>query len=209
MPCPEGRMLTRESRPTTGELPAQFTPEYVLNPLAIYRMARRDIVDEEKNAPEHVSPPTHPAALPVDVSDTGIPQMPAPAAASVSPAAVPRQDPPVESWYDAGMDNALSIDEDLQIPDTFDNLQVSEYAGPLEMQLADDDTAQAYFPLMLNNFNLPAQGSFGDYGTTSVAGVASVAPATGFGETNGFSYPPPPETTIDYPIGTTHGAGFA
>ena len=39
-------------RPTPNGNPAQYTPEYVLNPLAIYRMARKDINDGEKHAPE-------------------------------------------------------------------------------------------------------------------------------------------------------------
>lgn len=32
--------------------PAQYAPEYVLNPLAIFRMARKDIADREKHLPE-------------------------------------------------------------------------------------------------------------------------------------------------------------
>ena len=45
-----------EGRTAPGT-PVQSTPEYVLNPLAIYRLARRIVPDEEKHAPELISSP--------------------------------------------------------------------------------------------------------------------------------------------------------
>ena len=47
-------------RPTAPGTPVQSTPEYVLNPLAIYRLARAAVPEKEKHAPELIpSPETH------------------------------------------------------------------------------------------------------------------------------------------------------
>lgn len=49
--------------PSTPGTPIQATPEYVLNPLAIYRLARKAVAEKEKHAPELIaSPEAHVAA---------------------------------------------------------------------------------------------------------------------------------------------------
>jgi hypothetical protein len=49
------RLTCASSRPSIPGSPVQMTPEYVLNPLAIYRMARRTV--HEKHAPEESTSP--------------------------------------------------------------------------------------------------------------------------------------------------------
>jgi hypothetical protein len=49
--------------PSAPGTPIQATPEYVLNPLAIYRLARKAVAEKEKHAPELIaSPEAHVAA---------------------------------------------------------------------------------------------------------------------------------------------------
>jgi hypothetical protein len=49
--------------PSLPGTPIQSTPEYVLNPLAIYRLARKAVPEKEKHAPELIaSPEAHVAA---------------------------------------------------------------------------------------------------------------------------------------------------
>ena len=50
--------------PSAPGTPIQSTPDYVLNPLAIYRLARKAVPEKEKHAPELIaSPEAHIAAI--------------------------------------------------------------------------------------------------------------------------------------------------
>ncbi|KAI1881358.1 hypothetical protein JX265_000184 [Neoarthrinium moseri] len=153
--------------PVTLEPPPQFTPDYILNPLAIYRMARRDIDDQEKYAPERI-PPT--AATQSTDSLSQQPETP-PVPASFGPNVEPANPPAfVGSWFESGTGNTITVEDNFQLPSSFDNLQ-------------------AYFPLMFNNFSLPVQGSFGELGPRSHV--------SDFNEGSVPSYQPPDVTMPD------------
>lgn len=69
----DGRQHTVEG-PTAPSTPVQTpTPDYVLNPLAIYRLARKVVPEKEKHAPELIasSKPT-PAASDITVAETNV-----------------------------------------------------------------------------------------------------------------------------------------
>lgn len=101
-------------------------------------MARRDIQDQEKHAPERR---TSIVACPSNTAKA--------AAAPVEPRPAPpghmgyiQPDNP-GSWFESGSGNTASFDDNFQLPNSFDNLQ-------------------AYFPLMYNNFSLPVPESLGE-----------------------------------------------
>ena len=166
---------------STAGSPVQYTPEYVLNPLAIFRMARKDICDKEKHAPEGScasSPPGNTPLLPIPIDDM-----------------VTSPFPTTEMLFDnsqmAHYPRPDGIEEYQQLPTSFDDLQT-------------------YLPLMLNNFSLPIQDGFGnvpadgsivDFGDASIyppppPGVpgefaaVSLAPESFQPVTTGASWPP-------------------
>ena len=51
----DGNEANGVERPTAPSTPVQSTPEYVLNPLAIYCLARKAVPDKEKHAPELIA----------------------------------------------------------------------------------------------------------------------------------------------------------
>lgn len=65
------RLLRTNVRPSIPGSPVQMTPEYFLNPLAIYRMARRSV--QEKHAPEESTSPLSSTASSREVQ---LPQQP-------------------------------------------------------------------------------------------------------------------------------------
>ena len=74
--------------PTAPSTPVQATPEYVLNPLAIYRLARKAVPEKEKHAPEMFGSP--------EAQGTRTPSANSPSWASQSNVAqsIPQQQPP-------------------------------------------------------------------------------------------------------------------
>ncbi|KAM0810856.1 hypothetical protein AB5N19_11209 [Seiridium cardinale] len=164
------------NRSTSLEAPTQFTPEYILNPLAIYRMARRDIDDREKYAPERASSPS--SVSPETAETTTSPRTPQPySLPTTGDAAVPPIENPAAfngPWFASGVSNTMPVGDNFPLPSSDDNLQ-------------------AYFPLMFNNFSLPIQEHLHPYGT--------MGNASGFGETVGSIYAPPPDIPIsDSPL---------
>lgn len=168
---PPGRLMTQENdAPATLQAPPpQLTPEHVLNPLAIYSMARIDI--QEENYPTStavvsgasqaatMSPPVgpqHRAATPIP------PPGPAP---YVEPGNNNSPPIPTGSWFQNGTGNSIS-------------------GGTFQL-LSSSDNLQTYFPLMFNNFSLP-------FGSTSfaedVAGPIDVS-VSDFGEASAAAYP--------------------
>lgn len=95
--------------------PAQSTPEYVLNPLSIYRMARKAV--HEKHAPERVRRPVYSgenttvSAEAQDSSVTSLVERP--------PAASPSPAPPPGRAGDAGDGTADRIALDLDDLENF------------------------------------------------------------------------------------------
>ncbi|KAI0132181.1 hypothetical protein BJ170DRAFT_234301 [Xylariales sp. AK1849] len=164
-PLPTSDTITQDNDvPVTLELPPQFTPEYILNPLAIYRMARRDIQDQEKHAPERSSSATSIARAAEETTPNEPPQV-VPMLPGLTPSLGPGDLQPHYWWGSENVsDNTDAIANDFQLPSSFDNLQ-------------------AYFPLMYNNFSLPMQGTVGDSEPS--------ANVSGIGEAAASSYPPP------------------
>ncbi|KAI1336578.1 hypothetical protein F5Y15DRAFT_393359 [Xylariaceae sp. FL0016] len=165
-PSGRGSIIQDTDTPATLEPPLQFSPEYILNPLAIYRMARRDIQDQEKNAPEKNPTRPHGARSAISPPTRTVHKPSAPAAlrppSDITPPRTdahdeaPAPDPP--PWAHPPALGCAGMDA-FQLPTSFDNLQ-------------------AYFPLMLNNFNLPSQAP--PYPTGHVAGGGHAAPFGGF-----------------------------
>ncbi|KAK6085840.1 hypothetical protein SCUP234_02747 [Seiridium cupressi] len=114
---------------TNLEAPTQFTPEYILNPLAIYCMARRDIDEREKYAPERASSPS--SVSPETAETTTSPRTPRPPS---SPTAGDAAVPPIENpaafngpWFDSGVSNTMPVGDNFPLPSSDDNLQVSSF----------------------------------------------------------------------------------
>jgi hypothetical protein len=144
------------NRPATVEPPPQFSPEYILNPLAIYRMARNDIQDQEKHAPEHSSSAPSSSKALMSITSGGLPQ-----AVPVQSGATPCVEPAgsagfLGSWFEGGSSNMIPLEDGFQLPSSFDNLQ-------------------AYFPLMYNNFSLPSD--FSDVGSSNYPAPPDAAAA--------------------------------
>ncbi|KAK9422394.1 putative Sulfatase N-terminal domain-containing protein [Seiridium unicorne] len=114
---------------TSLEAPTQFTPEYILNPLAIYRMARRDIDKREKYAPERASSPS--SVSPETAETTTSPRTPRPPSLpTVGDAAVPPIENPAAfngPWFDSGVSNTMPVGDNFPLPSSDDNLQNGQY----------------------------------------------------------------------------------
>ncbi|KAK9776659.1 hypothetical protein SCAR479_06704 [Seiridium cardinale] len=117
------------NRSTSLEAPTQFTPEYILNPLAIYRMARRDIDDREKYAPERASSPS--SVSPETAETTTSPRTPQPySLPTTGDAAVPPIENPAAfngPWFASGVSNTMPVGDNFPLPSSDDNLQNGQY----------------------------------------------------------------------------------
>ena len=150
------------SSPPADETPNQMTPEYVLNPLAIYRMARHDMKHNDKavsdigtlgSSAQARSPEDNDATSPMEGS-SGLTEMQSP----VDVAAVPAVTGAVD-W---------SLSELFPLPTSFDDLQTY-------MQL----------PLMVGNGGTTYDGSMAGpeigYGSMSFGGEIAPNAPLGFG----------------------------
>ncbi|KAK2590458.1 hypothetical protein QQS21_011859 [Conoideocrella luteorostrata] len=163
----EGLGMSRDEIGPRASSPAPHTPEYVLNPLAIYRMARQDIRKHEKQSVESISDEHDQQAIHQDLSTQNMQQ------ASLPP-------------------EVASMHGDVNVADP----EMGYYNGPIleafDLPLSFDDL-QAYMslPPLLNQFNggvttlRPDGGSdfvFGDSTQTS-GHFGSSNYGTGVGQT--------------------------